>query len=149
MTWHDMTWHDHGHSPGHGHDHDTVDFIFIWWVITFTSMTGHNRYIEISVTSRHHQSTGSWTWVDRTSHEPVLWLGQRVRPTSERLAGQLGCLIPPFLSGTRHPCLVTCHSHQERNMTTRRLRVNYQCIGLYPGLQTSPHCNTPAPPTYW
>ena len=68
--------------------------------------------------------------------------GQRVRPTSERLAGRLGCHINSSL-----PCLVTCHSHQARNMTTSRRWVNHQCAGLYPGLRTSPQCNVRAPTT--
>ena len=35
----------------------------------------------------------------------------------------------------------------ERNMTIRRLWVNYQCAELYTGLRTSPLCNVPAPTT--
>ena len=69
--------------------------------------------------------------------------GQRVRPPSEKLAGQLDCHIPPSLNGTRHPCLAARHSHQARNMTISQLWVNYQCAGLYPSLWTSPQCTVP------
>ena len=110
---------------------------------------------DISREVSSHRADPSVTYWHR--FEPVLiahWVasqrcnqyGQRVRPASEMLAGRLGCHIPPFLNGTRHPCLVTCHSHQARNITTRHLWVNYQCAGVYPGLWTNPQCNVPANP---
>ena len=44
--------------------------------------------------SWHQQPTGFQTWVDnilRVIRHCSNQLGQRVRPTSERLVGQLGC----------------------------------------------------------
>ena len=66
---------------------------------------------------------------------------------TEKPAGRLDYHIPPFLNGTRHPCLATRHSHQAINMTISRLWINYQCTEFYPGLRTSPQCNVPAPTT--
>ena len=97
--------------------------------------------------------TGIRIWVDcalTVASQRSNQFVQRVGHTSEGLAGQLDSHIPPFLNCTKHPCLATRHSHQDRNMTISRLWVNYQCTGLYPGLQANPQCNVPAltiPPT--
>ena len=55
---------------------------------------------------------GFETWADstlRVASQRSNQFGQRVRPAGEKLAGQLDCHIPPFLNGTRHPCLATRH----------------------------------------
>ena len=57
------------------------------------------------------------TWTEsplRVASQRSNQLGQRVRPAGEKLAGRLDCHIPPFLNGTRHPCLSTRHFHQAR-----------------------------------
>ena len=57
------------------------------------------------------------TWTEsplRVTSQRSNQLSQRVRPTGEKLAGRLDCHIPPFLNGTRHPCLATRHFHQAR-----------------------------------
>ena len=105
-------------------------------------LTGRSGYdfSVVTVTSRHRQP-----------HWGSNQFGQRVRPASGRLTGQLDFHIPPFLNGTRHPCLATHHSHQARDMTISRLWVNYLCGGLYPGLWTSPQCTVLAlttPPVF-
>ena len=61
--------------------------------------------------------TGIRTWTDSplwVASQRSNQLGQSVRPAGEKLAGRLDCHIPPFLNGTRHPCLATRHSHQAR-----------------------------------
>ena len=57
------------------------------------------------------------TWTEsplRVASQRSNQLGQRVRPAGEKLAGRLDCHIPPFLNGTRHPCLAIRHFHQAR-----------------------------------
>ena len=116
---------------------------YIWQCVCL-----HNWCFNDDCNVRHQQPTGIWTWVNsqlRVAIQHSNWLGQRFRLTSERLAGRLDCHILPFLNSTRHPCLATCHSYQARNMAISQLWVNYQCAGLYPGMQTS----LSAPTSHW
>ena len=90
------------------------------------------RYINICLYYLFNVPVGIWTWTDnilRVASCPFSQFGQRVKPAGERLTGWLGSHIPPFLNDTRHPWLVTRHSHQVRDMPTSRLFVNYHCAG--------------------
>ena len=92
---------------------------FIWWAIegTKVNLTDVMRRPWYCYVPAPDNPTGIRTWTDsplRVTSQRSNQLGQRVRPAGEKLAGRLDCHIPPFLNGTRHPCLATRHSHQAR-----------------------------------
>ena len=118
----------------------------IYGVLSIRSIGGLSKYFYCIVLARIR------AWANSTlkvTSQRSNQFGQKLRPVSKRLAGWLGCRVPPFLNGTRHPWLVTRHSRQARNMTTSRLWVNNKCNWLYSGLWTSLQCNVLAGIRTW